>query len=284
METGTPSRLEHRLSDETLNRGPDSLWSLKIPWHSSQDADHYLSQCPDIVRRPPEEVEKWIADGKRCRKCGRTNHEQDACTLKKACSECQEVHLRVLHTIAKPGPRVYLITPEDRASLANSKQGGKVYLKVVPIVISHGSKSLHTYAILDDGAERTIILPAAVRHLELKGGPAAVHTALSWVLQGPDGLGSHAASCYFTSLKPAPDDYYQHVKRLWQLDVLLFRSEKLAVRSRLDQEAMSILEACTERVKVIDTFRYATPLLRAKDAPLLKAAAEAVMPMLCSTE
>ncbi len=26
---------EHRLSDDTLNRGPDSLWSLKIPWHSS---------------------------------------------------------------------------------------------------------------------------------------------------------------------------------------------------------------------------------------------------------
>ncbi len=24
-----------RLSDETLNRGPDSLWSLKIPWHFS---------------------------------------------------------------------------------------------------------------------------------------------------------------------------------------------------------------------------------------------------------
>ena len=192
-----------------------------------------------------------------------------------------------------------------------------MYLKVVPIIISHGSKSLHTYAILDDGAERTIILPAAVRHLELKGeaeslalrtirqdvarltgasvnfhvaslarpseqhlvkgaftagrlalseqsypvtalqkryrhlrglqlhnfskvrpllligadcthlitakepvrfgprgGPAAVHTALGWVLQGPDGLGSHAASCYFTSLKPAPDDYYQHVERL----------------------------------------------------------------------
>ncbi len=24
-----------RLSDETLNRGPDSLWSLKIPWDIS---------------------------------------------------------------------------------------------------------------------------------------------------------------------------------------------------------------------------------------------------------
>ncbi len=26
---------KHRPSDETLNRGPDSLWSLKIPWHFS---------------------------------------------------------------------------------------------------------------------------------------------------------------------------------------------------------------------------------------------------------
>ncbi len=26
---------KHRLSDETLNRGPDSQWSLKIPWHFS---------------------------------------------------------------------------------------------------------------------------------------------------------------------------------------------------------------------------------------------------------
>ncbi|XP_034536205.1 uncharacterized protein LOC117810467 [Notolabrus celidotus] len=352
-----------------------------------KSAEHYLSQCPDIVQRSPEEIEKWINSGKRCRNCGRTNHRQDACTLKKACSECQDIHLRVLHTIAKPGSRVYLITPKDRASLANSKRGGKVYLKVVPIIISNGSKSLQTYAILDDGAERTIILPAAVRHLGLKGeaeslalrtirqdvtcltgssvnfhvasltqpteryliesaftskrlalseqtypvatlqrryrhlrdiqlqsfskaqpllllgsdcthlitarepvrfgprgGPAAVHTALGWVLQGPDGLGSQASSCYFTALKPVSDDLYQHVERLWQLDVLPFRSERLAVRSRLDQEAVNILEARTERVKIGDIFRYATPLLRIKDAPPLKATADAVTPMLRSTE
>lgn len=44
-----------------------------------------------------------------------------------------------------------------------------MYLKVVPVIISHGSKVLQTYAILDDGAECTIILPAAVRHLKPKG-------------------------------------------------------------------------------------------------------------------
>lgn len=62
-----------------------------------------------------------------------------------------------------------------------------------------------------------------------RGGPTAVHTALGWALQGPDGLASHATSCYFTTLKPVPDYLYQHAERLWQLDVLPFRSERLAV-------------------------------------------------------
>lgn len=56
------------------------------------------------------------------------------------------------------------------------------------------------------------------------------------------------------------------------------------MHSRLDQEAVSILEACTEKVKVGDTLHYATPLLRVKGAPPLKADVEAVVPKLRSTE
>nr|XP_061828893.1 uncharacterized protein LOC133614723 [Nerophis lumbriciformis] len=327
-----------------------------------KSTEHYLSQCPDIIQRSTQEIEKWITGGQRCRNSGRTNHDEESCTLKKPCSECQKIHLRVLHDITRPGPQIFLITPKDCTSAANSMQGGKVYLKVVPIIISHGTRSLQTYAILDDGAERTIILPAAVRDLNLrgraesltlrtvrqdvvhltgasvdfhvaspaspsqqhlveraytagrltlteqsypiaalqrryrhlrglqlqsfnkvqpllllgadythlitatepvrfgpKGGPVAIHTALGWTLQGPDGSQSPAASCYYTAFKPTPDDIYQQVERLWQLDVLPFRSERLAVRSRLDQEAVSVLEARTKRVKVGDTLRYIHP-------------------------
>ncbi len=32
---GQYSVKKHRLSDEMLKQGPDSLWSLKIPWHFS---------------------------------------------------------------------------------------------------------------------------------------------------------------------------------------------------------------------------------------------------------
>lgn len=42
-------------------------------------------------------------------------------------------------------------------------------LKVVPVQLHNGKKTLNTYAVLDDGSERTIILPAAVQYRNLKG-------------------------------------------------------------------------------------------------------------------
>lgn len=116
--------------------------------------------------------------------------------------------------------------------------------------------------------------------LSPKGGSAAVNTELGLALQGPDGLMSHQVptNCYFTYCKPAPDDVHQHVERSWQLDVLPVRSEKVATRLRQDQEAVNLLEERTVCVKDGETLRYAMPLLRIKNTPLLKAPIDAVMP------
>ncbi|KAI4888218.1 hypothetical protein NFI96_018772, partial [Prochilodus magdalenae] len=61
--------------------------------------------------------------------------------------------------------------------------------------------------------------------------------------------------CYFTALRPAPDELYQHVGRLWQLDVLPLQSEKLAVRSKQDQQAVDMVESGTTRENVRDVLR-----------------------------
>ncbi|KAK7879830.1 hypothetical protein WMY93_033500 [Mugilogobius chulae] len=71
---------------------------------------------------------------------------------------------------------------------------------------------------------------------------------------------------------------------LEQLDILPYRSEKLVVRSRQDQEAMQLLETKTTRVDIQGVQRYATPLLRVKNMPQLKAPKEAVLANLRSTE
>lgn len=43
----------------------------------------------------------------------------------------------------------------------------RVMLKVIPIQLRNGDKTLDTHAVLDDGSERTILLPAAATHLGL---------------------------------------------------------------------------------------------------------------------
>ena len=67
------------------------------------------------------------------------------------------------------GPSLFLVSPLNRTTLNHSHQGRQVHLKVVPVLVRNGRRSLNTYAILDDGAECTIILTAAVQHLNLRG-------------------------------------------------------------------------------------------------------------------
>ena len=47
----------------------------------------------------------------------------------------------------------------------------QVLLKVVRVILRHGDRSLDTYALLDDGSERTMLLPAAMERLGLNGTP-----------------------------------------------------------------------------------------------------------------
>ncbi|XP_028296698.1 uncharacterized protein LOC114458488 [Gouania willdenowi] len=119
------------------------------------------------------------------------------------------------------------------------------------------------------------------------GTPVAVETKLGWAIQGPATFLHEPteASCLHTSLLPSPTQVLRHnVEKLWQLDVLPFRSEKEATRSKQDREALELLQNQTERVEVDGVFRYATPLLRHRNAPKLHAGTESVMALLRATE
>ncbi|KAK7933404.1 hypothetical protein WMY93_004300 [Mugilogobius chulae] len=119
------------------------------------------------------------------------------------------------------------------------------------------------------------------------GTPVAVNTKLGWAIQGPATFLHQPTetSCLHTSLLPTPSQVLKHnVEKLWQLDVLPFRSEKEVTRSKQDKEALELLQNKTERVQVDGVSRYATPLLRCKNASKLQAGPESVMALLRSTE
>lgn len=83
------------------------------------------------------------------------------------------------------------------------------------------------------------------------GTPAALHTQPVWTLQGPTFQleQSNATQVLFTKSTFTPyADLSRHVEKLWQIDVLPFKNEKLIIISKQDKEAMELLEAETVRV------------------------------------
>lgn len=50
-------------------------------------------------------------------------------------------------------------------------EGCRVLLKVVKVCIHYGGRTLNTYTILDDGSERTMLLPDAAEKLGMQGPP-----------------------------------------------------------------------------------------------------------------
>ncbi|KAL0186475.1 hypothetical protein M9458_018145, partial [Cirrhinus mrigala] len=336
--------------------------------------DHYLSQCPTFKSFNKQQITDWIQTNHRCWRCVRA-HQGAKCTLKKPCSLCKGRHLQILHEVnSKPTTESSCLVSSAIEILYLDRPTGcrNVLLKVVRVLLRHGDKTLDTYAVLDDGSERTILLsPAAtklgihgpeeslalhtgctncvwsrmtqpqkifrisaaftaerlcladhsyplsilekyqhLRNLPLQsfegvrpvlligadnthlitpispvrlgpsGGPAAIQTRLGWTLQGPvrflkDQLATQHV--FFLSLTPSE-------LHIWQIDVLPYRCEKQATRSKEDREAISLLEAETTRVEVNGIFRYATPLLRRKDFPFFCAPKEAVMSSLRGME
>ncbi|CAI5677376.1 unnamed protein product [Oreochromis niloticus] len=132
-----------------------------------------------------------------------------------------------------------------------------------------------------------LVTPVEPVRLGPPGGPAAIRTRLGWALQVPASIVGQFAQpqqCLLTTVAPQVSELMKHVEKLWQVDIVPFRNEKVVTRSRQNQEAIRILETRTVRVEVEGIFRYATPLLRRKGMPILKATKDAVMPSLRGVE
>ncbi|XP_063766006.1 uncharacterized protein LOC134882305 [Eleginops maclovinus] len=393
-----PSQLQSSSSDQPREKPKKFCPFCNTP-------QHYLNQCANFQLLSKEQIEKWIRANQRCWKCGR-EHFSSECTLKAKCKKCDKRHLEILHEVNTGGSgktttfRKATTGSMERAKPTSSTAetlyvdrptgSSRVLLKMSRVILKNGENSLDTYALLDDGSERTILLYEAAQQLGLQGlpeelslrtvrqdvrvipgatvsftvspanqpsktfhiqraftakelglaphtypvaalkksychlknlplqpidraqpllligsdhphlitptepvrlgppgGPAAVKTKLGWALQGPSKLLRHSLTtqqCLWTSSTPTTAELLGHVEKLWQLDTLPYRSEKLVTRSRQDTEAVRILEEKTVRVTVEGVQRYATPLLWKKDLPPLVAPKEAVMAQLRSTE
>ncbi|XP_034733444.1 uncharacterized protein LOC117948085 [Etheostoma cragini] len=136
------------------------------PYCSNQE--HYLSACSEFAKLNTAEKANWIKEKDKCWRCGH-GHKPETCTLKKPCSTCNEQHLIVLHEVAlKANQSVLTVsTTSSMVYVGQASHPSRVLLKVVPVQLHNRGKTLNTHAVLDDSSERTIILPAAAKHLGL---------------------------------------------------------------------------------------------------------------------
>lgn len=135
----------------------------------SEGTEHYLSGCNDFSSLDMAAVVGWIKHKNKCWRCG-WNHSAEG-TLKKPCSTCGEQHLLVLHVLAKgkeQNPNILtMCTASSVIYVDHTSHSVKVMLKMVRVQLHNGKRTMDTFAVLDDGSERTIKFPAAVKFLGL---------------------------------------------------------------------------------------------------------------------
>ncbi len=61
--------------------------------------------------------------------------------------------------------------PSTQIYLDRPNRSQKVMLKVVRVLLHNGDQTMEAHAVLDDGSERTIVLPQVVRQLRLNRAP-----------------------------------------------------------------------------------------------------------------
>lgn len=157
--------LSHSSSSASQSKKRDRFKPY-CPYCNNQE--HYLNACDNFAKLKNSTRVDWIREKKRCWRCGR-GHTPVNCTLKKPCSTCGEQHLPLLHDVDQTETVLTVSTSPGMIYMDQTSYSGRVMLKVVPVQLHNGKKTLDTYAILDDGSERTIILPAAAHYLGLKG-------------------------------------------------------------------------------------------------------------------
>ena len=133
------------------------------------DIQHFFNQCAAFKQLNKEQKVNWIKDGKRCWRCGR-DHQAAQCYLKARCPKCNGTHLEVLHDVnARPEKQAPTIQHPVTYYLDPARRGSCVLLKMVKVCLFNGDTKMETYAILDDGSERTILLHSAAQKLGLQG-------------------------------------------------------------------------------------------------------------------
>ena len=154
------------------------------------NANHYLWDCPNFKRKSVSERLQFMRQVRLCDNCAKRDHVSRYCLAKPACnvSGCTRRHHFLLHTEfgdSRPASSSAATrgssdsTPQQsQGSTSNfsgatvTKSANNMCLNVVPVKISSGSKTVLSYAFLDQGSTATLCDERLLDLLQITGKPA----------------------------------------------------------------------------------------------------------------
>ncbi|XP_058448820.1 uncharacterized protein LOC131428794 [Malaya genurostris] len=125
--------------------------------------------------------DRWMTlrKHKLCRKCLKRHF--GACEVKKSCGRngCLYMHHELLHDDSRYQQRLAQPTIQQTVSQnSHNDNVGKVLFRYVPITVHGRTKSIRTYAFLDDGSSATLMEHSLLKELQLDGEPQPLY--LNW--------------------------------------------------------------------------------------------------------
>lgn len=138
---------------------------------------HHLSLCFKFKSLSTNERWNFITANKICFSCLTPFHNVKSCKRRKSCGiqECKKPHHELLHKHLEGTTDVNTnsdeVTVNNRPSATNChiSTNQSVLLKILPVVVSYGHKSIDTYVLLDDASTITLIDQDFADSLKLSG-------------------------------------------------------------------------------------------------------------------
>jgi len=154
---------------------------------------HWTSKCKEFANKPVAERAEIARSNGLCFRCLNKGHMKNDCPFSKLrcqVEKCNYRHHTLLHGSAAPkrskekeptaadGKKTVSVKSTDAAkggkgadvsSLAVSGSENTVLLGIVPIVLRYSDKAVHTYAVLDNGSETTLITKTISEELGIDG-------------------------------------------------------------------------------------------------------------------
>ena len=134
-----------------------------------ENTKHTFGQCLKYRKSSLEARIQWFKKKERCPKCA-YDHQAQECKMKLDCMACGQSHLTNIHDV------IMELVKENKVTICKTKavfadRTQNVLSKIVRAVIHgpHGSEQV--YILLDDGANRTLLLRTMADKLGIKGSP-----------------------------------------------------------------------------------------------------------------